>query len=312
MTTLSRRSLLGATALSAFALAACSDSGDSPVPGGPGKDQAAQFDEIVAKGPVASDDAVKANPWASKIRSAGTLRLGGTTTSPLFCLKDPTTGKVRGFDAGITYLLARYIFGSDDPSSKVALTEVSVDTRETLLINNSVDVVVATYSITEPRKKKISFAGPYYESGATIGVKDGNKGITSVEDLNGKVLVTQTNSTGLEAIKKHVPHPKDVLTFAGNAECQAAVVQGRADAYVTDQSLLMASAKQKGQIVVVGQPFTKDPYGIGVHHGDNDAVTFINGFLRTIFDDGTWDKLWRNSFSGVIKDAEPTPPALPA
>ncbi|AZZ39664.1 hypothetical protein C0Z10_07755 [Acidipropionibacterium jensenii] len=316
-TAFSRRRLLalGLSAGTTTFLAACSSDDNTPsLPGGSSSSPAgsASFDSIVKAGPTASGSDVSGNPWAKKVKDSGALRWGGTTTSSLFSLKDPSTGAITGFDAGIVQLLSRYIFGGDDPMSTIKLTEVSVDTRETLLENRSVDIVVATYSITDERKTKISFAGPYYTSGVGIAVKKGATGIKSVTDLTGKVLVTQSNSTGLAAIKEHVKDPKQVLTFSGNAECQAAVVQGRADAYVNDQALLFAASKQKGQIEVVGDTFTTDPYGIGVTKGDNDAVTFINGFLGKIVADGSWKKLWTYSFGALRQGDVPTPPAVGA
>ncbi len=305
---------LGLAAGATAALAACSSGEDAPALPGQGSSSASgpSFDSIIKAGPKASDSDISGNPWAKKIKDSGALRWGGTLTSSLFSLKDPTSGKITGFDAGIVQLLSRYIFGSDDAMSTVKNTEVSVDTRETLLINKSVDVVVATYSITDERKKKISFAGPYYKSGVGIAVKKGDSSIKTIDDLTGKVLVTQSNSTGLAAIKDEVSKPKQVLTFSGNAECQAAVVQGRAAAYVNDQSLLLAAAAQKKQIQVVGEPFTEDLYGIGVDKDDKDALTFVNGFLKKIEDDGTWKKLWTYSFGTLISGGAPTPPAIAA
>ena len=60
---------------------------------------AAAFDALVAQGPVADAATIAASPWASKIKQAGTLRLGGTQTSNLFSLLNEKDGKARGFDA---------------------------------------------------------------------------------------------------------------------------------------------------------------------------------------------------------------------
>ncbi|NOK24117.1 transporter substrate-binding domain-containing protein, partial [Corallococcus carmarthensis] len=137
---------------------------------------AAAFDALVAQGPVASAEAVAASPWASKIRQAGTLRLGGTQTSNLFSLLNEKDGRLRGFDAGIAQLLTRYILGD---ASKVQFTQVNSSTREQVLINGQVDTVIATYSITPARAEKISFAGPYYTSQAGVLVKANNQAIQS-------------------------------------------------------------------------------------------------------------------------------------
>lgn len=135
---------------------------------------AAAFDAIVAKGPIAGDATIAASAWATKIKKAGTLRLGATQTSNLFSLRNEVDGKLRGFDAGIAQLITRYILGD---SAKYSFAQVTSSTREQVLINDQVDMVLATYSITPARAEKISFAGPYYTSQAGVLVKTGNKTI---------------------------------------------------------------------------------------------------------------------------------------
>ena len=237
-----RRGLLYVTAGvgAAGALAACS--GTAAAPPAPGAasgsagsaasaaakkiDQAA-YDAIILAGPVADDAAVSASAWAKKIKAAGVLKRGGTDTGPIFSLKDPMTGRIAGFDAGIADLLAHYITGGKDVSKLVALSQTTVDTRETMLQNNTVDVVVATYTITPKRAEKIAFAGPYYSSGASVQVKASDTTIKSYKDLAGKKVVTETNSTALTAIKDNIPNA-EVITFTENDACVAAVEDGRA------------------------------------------------------------------------------------
>ena len=119
------------------------------------------FDSLVSSGPVASEDAIAASEWATAVKDAGVLRVGGTRTSFLFSQMDETDEGVRGFDAGLYQLLANYILGD---SSAYELTQVDSSTRESVLTDDIVDTVFATYSITDARKEVISFAGPYYVS----------------------------------------------------------------------------------------------------------------------------------------------------
>ena len=98
---------------------------------------AAAYDALVAQGPVASAATVASSTWASKIKQAGTLRLGGTQTSNLFSLLNEKDGKMRGFDAGLAQLLARYILGD---GAKTQFTQVTSSTREQVLINDQVDL----------------------------------------------------------------------------------------------------------------------------------------------------------------------------
>ena len=266
------------------------------------------YDALVLAGPVAADSLIAASASAQAIKAQGYLRRGGAETSAIFSLKDPTSGRVTGFDAGLGDLLSRYITGGQDVSKLSQLTQVTSDTRETVLQNKTVDAVIATYSITPARAEKINFAGPYYSSGASIQVKSDNTTIHSVADLNGKTIVTQTNSTGITAIDANVQNAEKLL-LAGNDSCIAALVQGRADAYVLDQSILLSNAVRNSQVKVVGNPFTTDPYGIGLNKDEADAKAFVNAFLQTIYDSGVWLNLWKGTV-GRFLETEPTPPAL--
>ncbi len=296
-----------------MALSACgsasSESGESGSASSGGLSSGnSAYDAIVNGGPQADSAAVEANTWAAAVKKAGTLRVGGTETSTLFSNLDPTTGVVTGFDAGITQLLARYILGD---ASRTTLTQVSVDTREELLVNGQVDLVAATYSITPARLERIDFAGPYYSSQAGIMVKADNTDITGVGDLAGKTVATQAGSTGETVIAKYAPEAT-VLALPDNAQALQAVQQGRADAYVIDQTLLLNNVvKDPTNLKVVGEPFgDADLYGIGVPKG-SDAAAFINTFLKTIEDDGTWLKLWQTTIQAQTKvTSEPTPPAI--
>ena len=319
MYTFSRRGLLhvAAGSTATLALAACSSGAPPTAPPGTGSAGSAggdrqmsqdAYDAIIKGGPVADAATVSANPWATKIKNQGFIKRGGTTTAAIFSIKDPTTGRIVGFDAGIGDLLAHYITGGTDVSKLTQVAQTSVDTRETMLQNNTVDIVVATYSITTARAQKVAFAGPYYASGDSIQVKSDNTTIKSVTDLQGKKLVTESNSTAITAIEKFVPGNTPTL-FADNDSCVAAVQQGRADAYVLDEAILLGNAVKNPDLKVVGTPFTTDPYGVGVNKDDPAAKAFVNAFLQKIFDSGDWLKLWKATV-GLYVEAVPTPPKI--
>ena len=322
MYTFSRRGLLyvAAGSTATLALAACSSgapptappatgsAGSSSSAGGDRQMSQDAYDAIIKGGPVADAATVSANPWATKIKNQGFIKRGGTTTGAIFSIKDPTTGRIVGFDAGIGDLLAHYITGGTDVSKLTQVAQTSVDTRETMLQNNTVDIVVATYSITTARAQKVAFAGPYYASGDSIQVKSDNTTIKSVTDLQGKKLVTESNSTAITAIEKFVPGNTPTL-FADNDSCVAAVQQGRADAYVLDEAILLGNAVKNPDLKVVGTPFTTDPYGVGLNKDDPAAKAFVDAFLQKIFDSGDWLKLWKATV-GLYVEAVPTPPKI--
>jgi glutamate transport system substrate-binding protein len=287
-------------------LTGCGDSSSAPPIGAPAGDS---YDQVITGGPVADAATVSGNTWAAKIKQQGFLRVGGTDAGPLFSIKDPATGKLTGFDAGLSQLLAHYILGGSDVQKLTKLTITTVDTRETLLQNSTVDAVFATYTITEPRAKKVDFAGPYYESGDAIMVKKDDTSITKVGDLNGKTVATESNSTAALALKQFAPQAK-VLLFQDDASCVAAVQQGRAAAYVLDQGILLSDASTNPAVKVVGTPFTKEPYGIGLPKSDPAAKAFVNAFLQKIFASGDWKKLYQQTIGKVVQGDPPTPPAI--
>ena len=264
------------------------------------------FDALLAAGPIAEDEVIAASEWASAIKAAGVLRVGGTRTSFLFSQLDETDDGLRGFDAGLYQLLARYILGDE---SKFELTQVDSSTRESVLQSDQVDAVFATYSITPSRQEVISFAGPYYTSKQAVLVKAGNDTITGIEDLAGKLVATQAGSTGPSILEEYAPEAI-VQEFENDTEARTALEQGRVDAYVTDYTLLLnAIVKNSGSYEIVGGTFgPEDNYGIGLPLG-SDGVAFVNAFLQELVDNGTWAALWQISLGD--RTGIDTPPEAP-
>ena len=263
----------------------------------------------MTSGPVATADVVAASTWASAVKQAGTLRIGGTRTSLVFSQEDPATKKVTGFDAALSQALARYVLGGDDPQALVEITQATSDTRETLIQNGTVDAVFATYTITPERAQKISFAGPYYASGQAILVKSDNSTITGVDSLTADVKVAvQSGSSSGPALAKAGSTTKPI-EFEDDSKCVAALQANQVDAYVVDQALLLSHVATNSDLKIVGEPFTTDPYGIGLPK-DSDAQSFVNTFLRTIEDDGTWKRIWEATIGKITGGTAPTPPEI--
>ena len=155
---MTRRSFIGAglAGVTLLALSACStDTGGlgsrSNLSGSDGTSAATSIDtsafaSLLDAGKVADGSLIEANAWARTVKDRGRLLVGGVETSTLFSQRDDTDGKLYGFDAGLAQLLARYVLGDQ---TKFELTKVTSDTRESVLQNNQVDCVFATYSIND-------------------------------------------------------------------------------------------------------------------------------------------------------------------
>ena len=270
---------------------------------------ATAFDKLVESGPRATDDEIAASTWATTVKNRGSLKVGAVQTSTLFSLLNEKDGKTRGFDAGMAQLLSEYILGEN----KVEITQATSDTRESMLQNGQVDTVIGTYTITDERKKLVSFAGPYYYTQQAILVLADNDDIKSVKDLAGKNVAVQSGSNGPSILSEVAPKASQ-QEFKTDEEARQALVQGRVDAYVIDNNMQQSSlVREPGKYKIAGKPFgNKEPYGIGLPL-DSDGVAFVNDFIKKIEDDGIWAKLWKITIGDRIGDKNvPEPPEVDA
>jgi ABC-type amino acid transport/signal transduction systems, periplasmic component/domain len=315
MATPNRRLFLSAAGAASLAavLAACADTGaDGRAVSSSSSSASAgavDYNTVINSGPVAADDVVASSAWASAVKEAGVLKTGGTKTAPVFSLEDATTGEVSGFDTAIGQVLARYIIGgTNDARTLLDITQVTSDTREVVLGNGSVQAVIATYTITPERAKKIDFAGPYYSSGQAVLVRADESKITGVSDLAGVKVAVQSGSSSITALQKAAPQAEQT-PFNDHNTCLSALETKQVDAYVVDESLLLSAMQGSDAFKIVGEPFTQDPYGIGLPQG-SDAKAFVNAFLKKIYDDGTWEKIWQATIGVITGGDAPKPPAI--
>ncbi|MEV0146212.1 MULTISPECIES: glutamate ABC transporter substrate-binding protein [unclassified Nonomuraea] len=297
------KKMLAVVAASVLGLAACGETSSPAVPAVPGESKTAT--DVLANAPVAEAADILPGSTMEKIKQRGELLVGGSLDAPLLSQQNPATGQVEGFDADLGKALAKYILGEP----KVKIVNSASETREALLANGTVDVVFQTYTITEERAKQVAFAGPYYTSGLTIAVKKGTSGITKPEDLNGKKVLAGANTPAIPAIKKLAPQA-EIITFGSDPECVQALKQDRGVAYVQDETLLIADAKKDPSIQIVTKPFTVDPYGIGLKHGDDQMKKFVNDWLGKIQSNGVWQGIWKNSIGTVVTGDAPQAPKI--
>jgi glutamate transport system substrate-binding protein len=242
----------------------------------------------------------------AKLKEAGAVKVGTKFDQPLFGLKN-LEGKPEGFDVEIAKLIAGEMGIAPD---KIQWVETVSANREPFIQQGKVDYVVATYTINDERKKVVDFAGPYYEAGQDIMVAKGNpEGIAGPDDLSGKKVCSVTGSTPAENIRTN--YPKAQLTeFDVYSKCAEALKNGQVQAVTTDNVILLGLiSKDQEAFELVGKPFTKEPYGIGLKKGDTEFRTFINDTLEKIQQDGRWLKAWEAT-AGKVATEKPTPPAI--
>jgi glutamate transport system substrate-binding protein len=242
----------------------------------------------------------------ARLKDAGAVKVGTKFDQPLFGLKN-LEGKPEGFDVEIAKLIAGEMGIAPD---KIEFIEAVSANREPFIEQGKVDFVVATYTINDKRKQVVDFAGPYYEAGQDIMVAKGNpEGIGGPDDLAGKKVCSVTGSTPAENIRTN--YPKAELTeFDVYSKCAEALKNGQVQAVTTDNVILLGLISQDEEAFeLVGKPFTKEPYGIGLKKGDTEFRTFINDTLEKIEQDGRWKAAW-DATAGKVATETPTPPAV--
>jgi glutamate transport system substrate-binding protein len=161
-----------------------------------------------------------------------------------------------------------------------------------MLQEGKVDMIVATYSITDQRRQKVDFAGPYFSASQDIMIRAGDTSITSVADLAGKRVCTARGSTSLQNLVKENAEAV-VVARDTYSECASALAAGEVDAVTTDQPILAGYAVSDPRLRVLHNPFSHEDYGIGIAKGDEALRSFINGRLAHIEESGDWGRAAR-------------------
>jgi len=242
----------------------------------------------------------------ARLQQAGKVRVGTKFDQPLFGQKN-LEGNLEGFDVEIAKIIAGEL--GIQPSGIEWVESVSAN-REPFIQQDKVDYVVATYTINDKRKQVVDFAGPYYVAGQDIMVKKGNPlGITGPDDLAGKKVCSVTGSTPAENIRTNYPEAK-LTEFDVYSKCAEALKNGQVEAVTTDNVILLGLiSKDQEAFELVGKPFTKEPYGIGVKKGDTQFRSFINDTLEKAVQDGRWLAAW-DATAGKVATDKPTPPTI--
>ncbi|MDF3304806.1 glutamate ABC transporter substrate-binding protein [Rhodococcus sp. T2V] len=244
---------------------------------------------------------------ASQSASEGKLTVGIKYDQPGLGLRNPD-GSFSGFDVEV----AEYIAGKLGVAPEnIVFKESPSAQRETLIQNGEVDYIVATYSITDARKEKVDFAGPYFIAGQSLLVKSDNTDITGPESLNGgKKLCSVTGSTPAQKVKDQYAQDVQLQEFDTYSACVEALRNGAVDAVTTDDIILAGYAAQyPGELKVVGAPFTEERYGVGLAKGDDETRAKINDAIEAMIADGSWARAF-NETVGASGYPIPAPPTV--
>lgn len=226
------------------------------------------------------------------------LRVGTKIDVPGFGFQNPETGNIEGMEVDIARELAKRIKGSPDA---LQVTGVNVTTRGAMLDNGTLDATLATFTITEARKKSYNFSRPYYTDHIGVLVKK-SSGITDLRDLDGKtvgVALSATTREKLAAAGDELGIHMNFAEYSTYPEIKIALVTGRVDAFSVDRSIL--NGYVDGSTMLLDTQFAPQEYGVATKKSNTALADRIDAAIAAMQDDGTlrgFEERW-----GLVDDA---------
>ncbi|HEY0888963.1 MAG TPA: glutamate ABC transporter substrate-binding protein [Nocardioides sp.] len=293
---LTRFKAAAAAVLLTAGLAACGDAGND---GDSGADVDVQ------------DNAAEEFDTGTRMRElaeSGTIKIGVKFDQPGIGFKGATDDMPVGFDPEMGKILAADLGIAPED---ITWVETISANREPFLQSGEVDLVIASYSITDERRAVVGQAGPYYVTGQQLLVRS-DSDIASLEDVAGTEVCSVTGSTSLENIEAEGATPRGFDTYS---ECVDQVLNGTVDAMTTDGAILLGyAAEHPDELKVVVDPFSEERYGVGYSLDHPEMCEWIVETIEEAEDDGAWADAFEATLgkSGVETPEPPTADACPA
>ncbi|KGT89510.1 glutamine ABC transporter substrate-bindnig protein [Erwinia typographi] len=165
------------------------------------------------------------------------------------------------------------------------------------LQTRNIDLALAGITITPEREKAIEFSDGYYKSGLMVMVKANNDAIKSIADLDGKVVAVKSGTGSVDYAKEHIK-AKDLRQFPNIDNAYMELGTNRADAVLHDTPniLYFIHTAGKGQFKAVGESLSAQQYGIAFPKGSDELREKVNGALKTLRENGTYNTIYKKWF----------------
>lgn len=277
-----------ATAGLALSLAACGDAGEET----DGADV-----EVAEDASSEFDDGTR----MKELADAGAVKIGVKYDQPGLGFKDAASDIPTGFDVEMAKVLAASLGISEDD---VEWVETISDNREPFLQDGTVDLVLASYSITDERREVVGQAGPYLVTGQQLLVPE-DSDVESTDDLQGQEVCSVTGSTSLDNVEAEGMKPVGFDTYS---ECVEKVLDGTVQAMSTDGTILAGYAAQnEGELKVVGDEFSEERIGVGYSQDYPEMCQWIVDTITAAHEDG----LYEEAFNATLGPSGVEVPDLP-
>ena len=244
---------------------------------------------FVVKQPIAQTDTpteLSNSDQVQAIIERGVLRVGVKQDVPNFGYKNPDSGEFEGLEIDIARKIA------DELGVDIEFTPVTAQTRGPLLDNGQVDLVIATFTITEERKLLYNFTTPYYTDAVGFLVNK-DSGIKTFTDLNGKTIGVAQGSITRTLISELADKYGIAVNFAelgSYPELSVSLRAHRTDAFSVDQSILSGYIGSKSELMDFS--FSASDYGIVTKLSNKDLNNYLNSLVEKWTSDGSLQAIY--------------------
>lgn len=206
---------------------------------------------------------------------------------------DDHTGKLSGFDVELIQAVAQEI-----GFKKCTVVNMDFDALIPAVNSGKADAAISAVTINDTRKRVVLFTQPYYKSGLACIVRKDVKDVKSFEDLKGKTIAVQKDTTGEVYARQMEEKGAVIKAFASNDQALEELKNGKADAVVCDLPVLQYFLKNGGSAFagLVGNPLTAEEYGILIGKKKPEMQKAMDKALDNLKRNGTYDKLYEKWF----------------
>lgn len=232
-----------------------------------------------------------------EIIDRGVLKVGCKADVPKFSLQNTETEEYEGFEDDLAYEIAGEIFGcTADEAKEKGLVEfqgVTAKTRGPLLENGEIDLVIATFTITDERKETYNFSTPYFTDAVGLLVNK-SSGIESIEDLDGKIIGVAQSSTTKDSFlayidEKGIDIKPEFQEFDGYPALAQALATNQIDCFSVDRAILSGYVNDSNMIL--DDRFAEQDYGVASAKENEGLAKLVDDKVTSMLEDGTIDKM---------------------
>ena len=270
---------LATVGVAVFALAACGNKTE---------------EKTEAQAPAQEVSVAKART-VQEIKDSGVIRIGVFTDKAPFGYIDEN-GKNQGYDVYFTDRLAKDLgvkveYISLDPASRVEYAETG-----------KADIVAANFTVTPERAEKVDFSLPYMKVSLGVVSPDGAV-IKSVDELKNKTLIVSKGTTAEYYFSKNHPEVK-LQKYDSYADAYNALLDGRGDAFSTDNTEVLAWAKSNpGFTVGIESLGDVDTIAVAVQKGNTDLLNWINNEIKELGKENFFHEAYKATLEPIYGDS---------